>query len=203
MQATIFENRVDKPAGPYELRSPGSRILKHYLRLLAKCTGPQLLDVGPVCGSNVTFFASHAGRLHVHDIITRTPPAVTASGLASHIIDSLAYEQNSFDGIHVWDLFDHIDSASLSAIVEKISVLLKPRGLLVMITSNTSGQQHFSQYFKVDEECCVTLQKSMTRRLPYYYRTNREIEKALKPLEQISSAICTNGVREFLFRLPK
>jgi len=203
MQSTVFENLVDRPGGHYEKRSSGSRMLKHYVGLLAKCPKSEILDIGPVCGSNVTFFAALAGRLHVHDVVTRTPPVMPPSAWATYIIESLTYEKNSLDGIHLWDLYDHIDNASIAPVVQKVSSLLKPRGLLVMIASNTSGQQHFSQYLKVNEECNATLQRSMVHRLSYYYRTNREIEKVLKPLEQICSSICMSGVREFLFRRPK
>jgi hypothetical protein len=72
-----------------------------------------------------------------------------------------------------------------------------------MIACNLSGHQSFSQYFKIGDKCTVSLQKAMARRLPYYYRTNRDIERAMKPFEQLSSYICTNGMREFLFRGPR
>ena len=200
MQPSVLENRLDKPTGPFEKASYGSRMLKQYVGFLAKRVNSEILDIGPVCGKNIEFFLGHAAKLHVHDVMTQTHSGNQATQWPAALLEELAYENNSLDGIHVWDLHDHISNHDLSSVVQKLWSLLKPHGVVVMIASNVSGLQPFPQYFKIGEELTVTLQKSMVRRLPYYYRTNRAIEKAMQPLVQICSAICTNGVREFLFR---
>jgi hypothetical protein len=200
MPLSVFENRVNRPCGPFEDAVFGSRMLKQYAGLLAKCGTTEILDLGPVCGSNIAFFLGHTAKLHVYDVLARFPSERLRQEPMEKILATFLYEKNSLDGIHIWDLPDHLDNKALSLMVQKLGSLLKPRGLLVMIACNLSGHQSFSQYFKIGDNCTVSLQKAMARRLPYFYRTNRDIERAMKPFEQLSSYICTNGMREFLFR---
>jgi hypothetical protein len=204
MQPAVLQQRSERPSlGPFDQPSYASRVLKQYVGLLAKSAHPEILDIGPVCGSNITFFLEHASKLHIHDVITRSPEGRQPAEWNEALPEAFSYEENSMEAIHAWDLFDHIGNHDLSKVVQKLVSFLKPHGLLIMVASNTTGQQPFFQFLKIGPELTVTLQKSMVRRLPYFYRTNRDIEKAMQPLTQIASSICTNGVREFLYRRPR
>jgi hypothetical protein len=201
---SIFEKRIDITCNPFEDAACSSRMLRHYVKLLSKRKKPEILDLGPVCGSNVSFFVNYSAKLHIHDLLLERPGVSYKSPcIMLPLIQALEFRRNSLDGIHIWDLHDHLDNKELSSVLFELSSLLKPEGLLVMISSNSSGQQPFPQYFRIKEDLTVTLQKTRSLRLPYHYRTNRDIEKAMRPFEQISSYICTNGVREFLFRKRK
>jgi hypothetical protein len=203
MQSSILENSINVPCSPFEDTAHGSRMLKQYVKLLARCYNPEILDMGPVCGNNISFFLDYAAKLHVYDVLAHTNDNSRQPGLA-FLIKNLTYKKNSLDGIHLWDMHDHLDNKTFGSMLSELSLLLKPHGLLVMISSNVVlGQQPFFQYLKTDKDLTVMLQKDRSRRLPYFYRTNRDIEKVMKPFERIGSYICTNGVREFLFRRPK
>jgi hypothetical protein len=203
MRAPVSESRIDltpDAAASYPLFVNESRMVKKYMRLLALREKPEILDVGPVSGNNISFFLSHVSKLHVCDAFSRFSHDIHQNPDTEEMLSFFDYKENSLDGIHVWDICDHLNSRMLSPLVRKLHSLLKPNGLMMLIASTTSGVQPYPLFFVIRDDCAVVLQKVTTRRFPYFYRTNRDIEGSMKPFQQLNSFICTNGVREFLFR---
>jgi hypothetical protein len=181
--------------GPYK-----SRMLERYLWFLAKCEKPHLLDVGPVCGSNIAFFLENSSKLTVCDVIRRLSPDVIEHLSSEELLQLFNYDNSGFDGIHLWDIADHFETSVLSGLVHRLSSLLKPSGLVVMLASNSPHSQPFQSYFVAGSGTVVTLKQVSTRSLPYFFRSNRDIEMVMKPFQKQDSFVCMNGVREFLFR---
>jgi hypothetical protein len=75
-----------------------------------------LLDLGPVVGSNVTFFGEELGcKIHVEDLfkdIDRHVTEGTLDALPSFLAKRFAQEDGTVDGILCWDIFDYLDKAS-------------------------------------------------------------------------------------------
>jgi hypothetical protein len=200
MHVPVFNKRVQDASGPVPLFAIESRMLKRYMRALAERERPEVLDLGPVSGNNISFFLGHNARLHLCDVFSRSAHRLARKSDADDLFSHVDITDGSLDGIHLWDMPDHIDNHSLSILVNKLHALLKPDGIMMMIASTVSVQQPFPLYFVIREDNAVVLDKMTTWRLPYFYRTNREIERCLKPFHQLNSFICTNGVREFLFK---
>jgi hypothetical protein len=177
-----------------------SRMLERYLWFLAKCEKPHLLDVGPVCGSNIAFFLEHTSKLSVCDVLRRLSPDVIEHLRSEDLLPLFNYDKNGFDGIHLWDIADHFETSVLTSLVHHLSSLLKPNGLVVMLASNSPHSQPFQSYFVAGSEMVVTLKQVSTRSLPYFFRSNRDIELVMKPFQKQDSFVCMSGVREFLFR---
>jgi hypothetical protein len=178
-----------------------SRMVKQYVDFLAKCHKPEILDVGPACGNNISFFLGYVAKLHVSDLLGRNAAEKKQDIDPEKALSYLAFKEKSLDGINIWDLPDHVGNRALSAIVRKLCCLLKPNGMLVMIASTTSKIQPYPLYFAIRDPNAVILQNVTTREMPYFYRSNRDMEKSMHPFRQANSFICTNGIREFLFRL--
>ena len=180
----------DRQAGAYQ-----SRMLQRYTAHIAKCRNPHILDIGPVSGNNISFFLSLGARLSVCDFMLRLtrqapPPAI------------LDYRDRRFDGIHVWDIPDHLETGLLSDIVKKWFAMLKPGGMLMMLAGPSSVPQPFLHIETIVCDSMVGLEEVPALELPYFHRSNRDIKIVMRPLEQHSSFLCTNGEREFLFKRP-
>lgn len=183
--------------GPYQ-----SRMVERYRSFLGKCDDPQILDIGPICGQNIEYLLNRYTRLHVCDLMQRLTPAPLQSIGPEALLPCFDYEKGSFDGIHLWDVPDHIDDHALKALVTICTALLKPNGLIMLLASTTGSQQLYQHYLMLGGELTVTLMRSTSFRLPYFHRSNRDIELAMKPLIQYCSFVCMNGIREFLFKKP-
>jgi hypothetical protein len=179
----------------------GSRMLRQYVDFLQKCRKPEILDLGPVCSNNISFFLEIVSKLHICDILPRLSLSGKKDFDAKCILSLLDYREKSLDGINIWDLPDHIGSRALPLIVQKLCSFLKPHGALVMIASNTSKLQPHPLYFAIRDPGAVILQYCASCKVSYVHRSNRDIEYCMAPLRQVNSFICSNGIREFFFKL--
>jgi SAM-dependent methyltransferase len=200
MPSTVYQPIVGCSTDPPKLGAYQSRMMERYRQFLGKCDNPQLLDIGPICGNNIEYLLHRYTRLFVCDIMQRLRPEPLQPVEADQLPACFDYEEGSFDGIHLWDVPDHLDDRALRELVTRCSALLKPNGLLIVIASTTRSLQPYQHYFVLNEETAVVLARSTSFKLPYFHRPNRDIELAMKPLEQYSSFICMNGVREFIFK---
>lgn len=201
MQSPVLRNGIERPVAP---TSPDgayrSRMMERYLWFLAKCEKPQVLDVGPIIGSTIDFFLSQASKLTVCDVLRRLGPSAQSHIQGEQLLSFFDYKPETFDGINLWDIPDHLENKVLTELIKRCSSMLKPNGLLMMLASNTSLPQPHPLYLASGENFTATLRKVTAMRLPYYFRSNRDIDLFMKPLEQYSSFVCMNGIREFLFR---
>jgi hypothetical protein len=201
MQQSGWENSTSRINQRKIIEANGSRMLKQYVQFLNKCEKPEILDIGPASGNNISFFLGYAIKLHVCDVFSRFASKKKQCIDTEKVLSYLDYKENSLDGINLWDLPDHFGSGALSIIIQKLSLLLKQNGLLIMIASNTSHHQPYPLYFAIRDANTVILQNTTTCELPYFYRSNRDLERSMQPFRQANSFICTNGIREFLFKL--
>jgi hypothetical protein len=200
MHVPVFKNRIPDAPHSVPLFAYESRMLKKYMQTLAECESPEVLDLGPVSGNNISFFLDHSARLHLCDVFSRSAHTLLRESDADDLFSQMDVKESSLDGIQLWDIPDHVDNRSLSILVNKLHSLLKPDGLMMVIATTVNVPQPYPLYFIIREDSAVVLDKMAARRLPYFYRTNRDIERCMKPFHQLNSFICTNGVREFLFK---
>ncbi|MBN2038005.1 MAG: class I SAM-dependent methyltransferase [Chitinispirillaceae bacterium] len=200
MPSTAYVPLVGCSSDPPRTGAYQSRLVERYRSFLNKCDTPQILDIGPVCGSNIQFMLNAYSRLHVCDIVQRVSPQALQPIAPEQIAQCFDYEKGTFDAIHVWDVPDHLEDLALREMVSQCCYLLKPNGLLLMIASTTKNHQPYQHYIVFSDTMPVTLANSTLLKLPYVHRSNRDIEIVMRPLEQYCSFVCMNGIREFLFK---
>jgi hypothetical protein len=132
----------------------------------------QVLDVGPVCEENITFFAQRVKRFHVCDMFLRLNRNRREGLPSKKMWKHLDYAPHSFDGINLWDFIDHINDDEIGRLVNLCHTLLKPKGMMIVT--------------------------SFEEQLPCYYRSNRALTNMLSEFASVKSFIYRNGVREFL-----
>jgi hypothetical protein len=200
MHLTASDYKIHDSGASSVLFSHESRMLKKYVDRLARCQKPEVLDLGPVCGNNISFFLNRIAKLHVCDVFSHLPQEKKNDPDAEKYVSLLDYKKHSFDGINLWDVPDHLGNRTLALLIPHLQSLLKPSGMLMMIASTTSEPQPYPLFFVIRNDCAVILQTKTEHRLSYYYRANRDIERSMKPFRQKHSFICTNGIREFLYK---
>lgn len=181
-----------------------TKALPKFLTYLGTRPAPVLLDLGPVVGSNVTFFGEQLNcKVYIEDIFSdldRHLRQETLDQFPSFLGKRLTLEEGTVDGVLLWDLFDYLDRGSAQALASTIVRLLRSDGaLLGFFGGGAVGAKGFTRFTVADE--------GHLRRRPYpsvatHQRSpqNRDIIKMFEGLRVSDSFLLQNNVREILFR---
>jgi len=183
-----------------------SQSLHKFLRCLQSTDNPLLLDLGPVVGSNVTFFGEQLGcRIRVEDIaadIDRHVKGGTVDQLAEFFPKRFTQDPGTVDGILCWDVLDYLDRPAAQALAKSLCRLLRPDGcLLGFFSTAESAEQVYTKYVVVNE---TTLRYRTYPALRPRQRSllNGDIIKLFKDLRVTDSFLMKSKLREMLFRKP-
>ena len=129
---------------------------------------PSLLDLGPVVGTNVTFFGEQLGcQILVEDIVADIDRHVkdgtrrSAAGVSSP--RGSRRQPSSVDGILCWDVFDYLDRPAAQALATALTRMLRPDGALLGVLQHRANRaaQVYTKYIVVDD---TTLRTGRIRR---------------------------------------
>ncbi len=179
-----------------------SRILPLFVEYLDTHPQGKLLDVGPVCGGNIRFFASRVAKLYVCDLFQRLSQETRQGRSASHIWRDLNYPVGSFEAVQLWDLGDHLEDRDFTRLVELCVLMVKPKGVMMLIAMGEQADSTFSGSLAVGAAFRLHVRPQPDLDLPRHHRHNREMIAMLSPFKLVKSFIYRNGLREFLFQHP-
>ena len=185
----------------------GTKALRKFLSSLTARETPTLLDLGPVVGSNVSFFGEQLGcKIFVEDIfadLDRHARAGTLEALPAFLKKRLPQETGSVDGILCWDLFDYMDRPAAMELAIELTRVLRPDGaLLAFFRGATPGQPNETMYTKfiVADETNLKHRLYPAARGRQAVLVNRDILRLFPDLRVSDSFLLQNNLREILFR---
>lgn len=183
-----------------------TKALQKFLAGLNGADNPLILDLGPVVGSNVTFFGEQLGcRIRVEDVaadIDRHVKDGTLEQLPEYLAGRFTQPAGSVDGILCWDILDYLDRPAAQALATALCRLLKADGcLLGLFSSAENPEQVYTKYVVVDDS---TLRYRTYPALRPRQRSllNGDIIKLFKDLRVTDSFLMKSKLREMLFRKP-
>jgi hypothetical protein len=179
-----------------------SRVLPLFVDHLERHPEGKLLDVGPACGENISFFASRVGKLYVFDLFQRLCEERQRGRSASHIWPDLDYPVGSFEAIQLWDLGDHLEDREFARLVELCILMVKPKGMLMLIAMGEASDTTLSHSYMIGEGFRLQVRFQPDLDLPLHHRHNRDLIAILSPFKLVKSFIYRSGFREFLFQHP-
>ena len=183
-----------------------TKALQKFLSCLQSNDNPLLLDLGPVVGSNVTFFGEHLGcRIRVEDIaadIDRHVKSNTVDQLPQFFTKRFTEAPGTVDGILCWDMLDFLERPAAQSLAAALSALLKPDGCLLGFFS-TAETHHpvYTKYVVVDHST-LKYRTYPAARPRQRNLLNGDIIKIFKDLRVTDSFLMKSKVREMLFRKP-
>jgi hypothetical protein len=197
------EGGADSPVYP-------TKALAKFLASLNSKSQPLLLDLGPVVGTNVTFFGEELGCKILVENVFKDIDRHVAEGkleeLPAFLATRFPQEEGSVDGILCWDIFDYVDKKSAEALAKQLVRILRPDGALLaqFSTSQTpaSTSPTYTKYVVVDRQTLqyrpYTAARGKQRPL-----LNRDIQRMFEPLRVTEQFLLKNNLREVLFRKPQ
>ncbi len=184
----------------------GTKALRKFFTSLRACAAPVLLDLGPVVGSNVTYFGEKLGcKIFVEDIyadLERHLRQGKSAELPEFLGRRFPQADASVDGILCWDLIDYLDRLSAQALATELSRLLRVDGALLGFFGTTPSQDlRYTKYIIVDD---VNLRHRLypATRARQRVLQNRDIIKLFEGLRVTDSFLLQTNLREILFRKP-
>ena len=202
------EADVDVPRGASIADDPvfATKALRKFLNALMARPLPVLVDLGPVVGSNVSFFGEQLGcKIFVEDIFADLDRHVRdgkAEALPAFLRGRFPQADGTVDGVLCWDIIDYLDKVSAQALADQLTRVLRPEGaLLGFFGTAQQGDMRYTKYVIADE---VNL-----RHRPYpsargrqAILLNRDIIRLFAGLRVSDSFLLKNNLREILFRKP-
>lgn len=183
-----------------------TKALAKFLKVLQTRDNPALIDLGPVVGSNVTFFGEQLGcRIRVEDIaadIERHVKAGTLEALPGFFEGRFRQDAETIDGILCWDIFDFLDRTSAQALARALTRLLRPDGALLAFFSAPEGRAQVYTKFVVVDDASLRHRAYPASRPRQKTFQNRDVIKMFDGLRVAESFLMKNNVRELLFRKP-
>ena len=183
-----------------------TKALHKFIASLQSVDNPLLLDLGPVVGSNVTFFGEQLGcRLRVEDIakdIDRHVKDGTVDQLPEFFAKRFTQAPGTVDGILCWDVLDYLDRPAAQALATSLSSLLRPDGCLLGFFSTADQREAVYTKYVVVDEANLKYRTYPAARARQRSLLNGDIIKLFKDLRVTDSFLMKSKVREMLFRKP-
>ncbi|MCC7123250.1 MAG: class I SAM-dependent methyltransferase [Acidobacteria bacterium] len=220
----LLGHRRAAPTAPAVTPSPSAsptvtyptKALPKFIKALRTREHPVLVDLGPVVGSNVTFFGEQLGcRIRVEDLaqdIERHVKADTVDRLPAFFSTRFTEEPESVDGVLCWDVFDYLEKPAVQALATALSTMVKPGGALLGFFSSVDATEPvYTKYVVADTEQFDPASTDVGSILYRTYPASRPRQRALltgdiirlfKDLRVSDSFQMKNKVREILFRKP-
>jgi methyltransferase family protein len=181
-----------------------TKALRKFLTSLTSRELPVLLDLGPVVGSNVSFFGEQLGcKIFVEDIfadLDRHVRAGTVEALPGFLKERFPQADGSVDGVLCWDLIDYLDRRSAQELAAQLTRVLRPEGALLGFFGTAQQRDaHYTKYIIADE---VNLKHRpyAAARGRQAVLLNRDIIRLFPGLRVSDSFLLLNNLREILFR---
>jgi hypothetical protein len=191
---------------PVDVGDPvfSTKALKKFLVTLTSRASPVLLDLGPVVGSNVSFFGEQLGcKIFVEDIFADVDRHVREGKL--EVLPGFFQRRfhqaaGTVDGILCWDLIDYLDKASAQALAVELMRLLRPDGALLGFFGTAQPRDTRYTKFIIVDDVNLRHRPYSAARGRQAILLNRDIIRLFSGLRVSDSFLLQNNLREILFR---
>ena len=183
-----------------------TKALRKFLSCLTSRESPVLVDLGPVVGSNVSFFGEQLGcKIFVEDLfadLDRHVRAGTLEALPAFLKRRFPQEAGSVDGILCWDLIDYLDRAAAQELASELTRVLRPDGALLGFFGTAQTREARYTKFIIADDVNLKHRSYEAARGRQAILLNRDIIKLFAGLRVSDSFLLKNNLREILFRKP-
>jgi SAM-dependent methyltransferase len=195
-----------KIGGPQRIsrRSTG---FTEFTRTLASFKDLSVLDLGPTSSANISFLTQYGGKVYNEDILRAAREAVAAlkAGEGAENLDpkkffaeNLDHPEHRFDAILCWDTPEYLHEALVKPMVERISRILRPGGVLLAFFHTKDGGPDFPYCrYHITQGDVLELEPVPDFRLQRIFN-NRHIENLFKEFSSLKFFLARDSIREVL-----
>ena len=183
-----------------------TKALRKFVACLVRRDTPVLLDLGPVVGSNVSFFGEQLGcKIFVEDLfadLDRHVRTDTLGAFPEFLEKRFTQRKGEVHGVLCWDLIDHLDRRSAQVLATELTRLLGPDGALLAFFSTAASRDARYTKFIIVDDSNMQHRGYPAARTRQANMPNRDILRLFPSLHVSDSFLLQNNQREILFRKP-
>jgi len=183
-----------------------TKALRKFVSCLNRPDPLVLLDLGPVVGSNVSFFGERLGcKIFVEDVfadLDRHVRTGTVNAFPAFLEARFARMPEGVHGVLCWDLIDYLDRRSAQVLAEQLTRVLGPDGALLAFFGTAPAHDPRYTKFIIVDDLNLRYRLYPASRLRQAPVPNRDILRLFSGLRVSDSFLLKNNQREILFRKP-
>ncbi len=187
------------------LRRPSSG-LRHFLAALPENGSLQILDLGGLSESNVSFLSGMGCKIHALDLLalfdafrSSMPGRDLSHGDGAAFIEEyLGFPPENFDAILAWDVLEYLDAEVLDLAVSRLGQILRPSGSLLTFFHNQSrGELVTLNQYQIENGETLRLRQLRRRPLPHTFN-NRSLERLFSGFTSVKFFLTRDSIREVI-----
>jgi len=196
-------------AGEAAAASRPSRGLEEFFGYIRGRSGLTILDLGGATQKNVTFITDLGHRLYSEDFLrilheTFGPDGADQSNpgrIEYFLKQTLDYPDAQFDGVLVWDVLEYMAPALLTAVVERLLRVVRPKSYLLAFFHADDKQELVQSYtFRIGAMNALEISQQGMRR-PMQLFNNRSVEKLFGKSESVKFFLTRERLREVIVKV--
>ncbi len=198
---TLFEKEV--------VTSRPSRGLEQFFAHVRGQVGLSILDLAGASQQNINYITNLGHRLYSEDFVRtlddvfgeEDPNDQTHQSLIDQFLrQTLNFEPEMFDGVLVWDVLQYMTPALLTATLERLRTIVRPKSyLLAYFHSDEKAQKVPFYSFRIKDQQNLMLAQRGTRK-PAQIFNNRSLEKLFQKFESVKFFLTREQLREVIVR---
>ncbi|MCU1284728.1 MAG: hypothetical protein JWO13_1078 [Acidobacteriales bacterium] len=181
--------------------------LAEFTKLIAGQEGLCILDLGPTSPQNIAHLTGLGHRVYNEDVllasmdpsfVAKNEDGTSSVNLENFLADNLKYNGQQFDAVLAWDIPDYLHETLVKAMIERISSVMKPGGVLLAFfhTKDAGPDAPYYRYHIAGKDS-LDLQRGPQFRLQRVFN-NRHIENLFRDYSNIKFFLARDNVREIL-----
>jgi len=195
--------------GKASVETRPSRGLEEFFSYIRDQSGLTILDLGGATQKNVSFITELGHRLYSEDFLAILNETFGANETADQsnpgrieyfLKQALDYPAGQIDGVLIWDVLEYLTPALLSAVVERLHTVVKPKGYMLAFFHSDDKQQGVPSYtFRIAEVNSLEISQHGLRK-PAQLFNNRSLEKMFGRFESVKFFLTKEQLREVIVR---
>ncbi len=189
-------------------RTRTSRGLEQFVGSFGENSGLAILDLGGANQENVNFITNLGHKFYSEDFLCifqeifggDRADQSNPSRIESFLGKVLDYPDEQFDGVLAWDLLEYMEPALLTAAVDRLAHILKPKGYLLAFFHSDERMDTVPCYsFRIEDMRNLQVYE-YSKRAPSQLFNNRRLEKLFQKFESVKLFLTRECLREVIVR---
>jgi 2-polyprenyl-3-methyl-5-hydroxy-6-metoxy-1,4-benzoquinol methylase len=197
-------------ATPDSVSTRQSRGLEEFFRNIRDQSGLTILDLGGATQQNVTFITNLGHRLYSEDFlqilnetfgVDDTVDQSNPGRIEYFLKQTLDYPEGHFDGVLIWDVLECMTPALLTAVVERLHKIVRPKSYMLSFFHSDDKLQAVPFYtFRIQEVNLLNVSQQGMHR-PVQLFNNRSLEKLFGKFDSVKFFLTKERLREVIVKV--
>lgn len=186
-----------------------SRGLEQFFSYIRDQSGLSILDLSGAIQENVSFITNLGHKLYTQDLLRSLNETFGEEDLAEQanpgrieyfLRQNLDYEDEQFDGVLAWDMLEHMAPALLSATIDRLYRVVRPRSYLLAFFHSDEKLESAPYYsFRIKDFNTLQVVQRGGRK-PVQLFNNRSLERLFQRFDSVKFFLTRENLREIIVK---